>query len=312
MEIVSFSDGLFKQRSVLLQNSLRPNCNSYPIECEYPIVLSLKNPQFSYCVTEDDRKFSTPKLVAHANFWPRLMLEKSTQSEFPVALIGNVATDSSYRGMGIMRNLFADLWDNALSKGYDALILWSDLENFYRKLGFNPCGREYRFCFSSQRLKSYVNSCDFFVPSLESLNQQLLDKMLHLRPETPASLKRSSEEFAQLLGIPDTVVLVSYEQDEIQSYFVLGKGNDMIGVVHEWGAKSPELVLDAMQYIVKFTNWDMIWLLSPVCLAKNWISVFRPYVKKLETHPVALAKIKKGSPIGRVIQESFIWGLDSI
>lgn len=312
MEIVPFSDVLLKQRSVLLQKSLRPNCNAYPIESEYPIVLSTKNPQFSYCVTKNDRKFSTPKLIAHANLWPRVILENSSQSEFPVALVGNVATDSSYRGCGIMTTLFANLWRTALKQGFHALILWSDLEDFYQKLGFTTCGQEYRFCFSRQELKRFSNNYQFLLPTIDDFKANMLHEMLRLRPYSPSSLKRSTKEFKDLLRIPETIVLVSYENGELQSYFILGKGYDMIAVVHEWGAKSPDVVLGALKHIVEATSWEKIWLLSPLGIGEQWLSAFRPFVESLETHPLALAKFKEHSPVGKLLQESFIWGLDSI
>ncbi|NRA45562.1 MAG: GNAT family N-acetyltransferase [Oligoflexales bacterium] len=312
MEIVSFSDILFKQRSSLLQKSLRPHCNSYPIESEYPIVLSAKNPQFSYCVTNKDRKFSTPKLLAHANFWPRRMVEKSTDSEFPVALIGNVATDKNYRGCGLMKSLFTELWSKALDQGFHGLILWSDLLDFYKKLGFYPCGHEYRICFSSKELKKFPQQYDFFVPEADFYNEGILSQMLCLRPKTPLSLKRSTQEFMELLKIPDTVVLVSSHGGTIESYFVLGKGNDMLGVVHEWGAKNTDLVLGALKHIVEATKWDMIWLLAPLCIGRDSLSVFDPFVKSLESHPLALAKFKNKSSIRERIHDCFIWGLDSI
>ena len=312
MEIVPFSNDLFKQRSNLLQQSLRPNCNSYPIESEYPIVLSKDNPQFSYCVTESDRKFSPPKLVAHANFWPRMMFEKSTQVEYPIALVGNVATDLKYRGCGVMKNLLESLWRRATQSSFHALILWSDLHQFYQKLGFTACGYEHRICFSHQKLQNFTGDFKFVVPASESFGEDVVNEMLRLRVSTPFSLKRSSKEFMELLKIPDTIVLMSYQDQELNAYVILGKGNDMIGVVHEWGASKPEIILAALKHIVLATRWQHIWLLAPVNIGNIWMKAFQPYTHCLETHPLALAKCKEGSPIRKVIENGFIWGLDSI
>ena len=105
MEIVEFSKNLFHQRSELLQKSLRPHCNLYPIEKEYPIVLSEDNPAFSICVTKSGGKFKSDQLIAHVNFWPRIMMEESSQFEYQVALLGNVATNPAFRGCGVMKYL---------------------------------------------------------------------------------------------------------------------------------------------------------------------------------------------------------------
>lgn len=312
MEIVSFSNNLLKQRSVLLQKSLRPNCNSYPIESEYPIVLSEKNPQFSYCVTKSDQELSAPRLIAHANLWPRIIAEKTTQFEYPIALVGNVATEPSHRGRGVMSSLFSELWNKALQLGCHGLILWSDLLEFYRKLGFFPCGKEYRICFSRKKLMNFSFDIDYRVPSNESLSFETLNEMMRLRLSCGGTIKRSPYEFKDLLKIPDTVVVASYHREELQSYFILGKGNDMVAVVHEWGARSPDIVIGAMKFIVEATNWDMIWLLSPTNLSPQWVSAFNPYIKSFETHPLALARFKADSPVSELMQESFIWGLDSI
>ena len=54
------------------------------------------------------------------------------------------------------------------------------------------------------------------------------------------SIDRSIEEFQQLLTIPDMVTLVSMSNNVPTSYCIIGKGKDMVSVVHEWGAQRPE------------------------------------------------------------------------
>src|SRR5688572_16208941 len=91
------------ERNALLQKSLRPEALPFGIEREYPLVLDPAQNEYSYCLSDKDQ------LVAHANLWPRRFLDAQTGKYIKVGLIGNVATDEKWRGLGIMSTLFSHL-----------------------------------------------------------------------------------------------------------------------------------------------------------------------------------------------------------
>src|SRR4051794_28539742 len=110
-------------RNRLLQRALRPEPAPFAIEREYPLVLGERGLGFSYCLGRG------VDMVAHANLWPRTLVTGS--GEVQVGLVGNVATDERYRGQGVMRSLLLELKREAERLGLKALVLWSDLLEFY-------------------------------------------------------------------------------------------------------------------------------------------------------------------------------------
>lgn len=112
------------QRNQLLQNCLRPEPLPYPIQSEYPIVLNPDCHDYSHCLYDEDR------VIAHANLWPRYLVDDKGRTVAKIGLIGNVATNDEYRGRGIMSKLLTYLESKAILADMQALVLWSDLSKF--------------------------------------------------------------------------------------------------------------------------------------------------------------------------------------
>ncbi|MFW7379367.1 MAG: GNAT family N-acetyltransferase [Oligoflexus sp.] len=297
-----------QQRNRLLQQTLRPTNLPFSIQTEYPIVLDTKNNQLSHGLIIDD------KLIAHANLWPRNLIDSRGHTISRVGLVGNVATHPEWQGRGLMAKLFQYLEAVAQDQGLEALILWSDLVQFYQKLGFQSLGEEWLFQFSNElgntRTPSNI-SLDF--PVQRSLNHEELQKLLRLRPEVPTTLERSPVEFAQLLEIPSCDLCLLTVDGEVQAYTILGKGYDMMGVVHEWGSESADFLEVCLGHILQFHQFDKIYLLSPYYIAENWLSFY--HSKAISKQKLAMALVKPLSISWKhreLAERGFIWGLDSI
>lgn len=287
----------FSARDRLLTHALRAEWAPFPIATEYPLVLSESGVHTSYCLGEGET------ILAHANLWPRLMIDQQGTREIRIGLVGNVATDAAHRGQGLMRRLLEKLKAQASTSGLSALVLWSDLLEFYQKQGFSSCGQEARYVFHTKRL-----------PASKSWRQTApvgtdLRRCLDLRLPVPTTLARSVEEFAALLTIPATDFL---RHDS--GYLVMGKGVDMLGVVHEWGAPDPETLLGGLRTAAAARNFDECMLLAPATLAPEWHSALAAHAVRTEIHPMALMWTPEGTdPATRSsLASSFIWGLDSI
>ena len=311
MDIDFFTNNLYHQRSTLLNQTLRQNFASYPIEREYPILLSCSDSQYSFCVT-NSLEIHEKSLVAHANFWPRKIINSVTKEEFPIALIGNVATDPLFQGKGIMKKLLDHLWNHALSSDYHAIILWSNLVEFYHKLGFLSCGKELRLFFSYAKLCTKQHFFTFSYVNPDEVDNSFLLKIFELRYKTISYLKRSISEFRMLLNIPDTTLMVCKNEYEILGFCIIGKGVDMVGIVHEWGAKQPEIILAALKQILSITKWPVIGLLTPFHLEPEWQDCFEQFIYEKQVHTMSLIKARQDSVVPNLLENGFIWGLDSI
>lgn len=273
----------FRARDRLLQAALRNDALPYEIAKEYPLVLNRESGQWSWC------GFIGERIVAHVNLWPRECNGRR------IGLVGNVATDAEFRGRGLMQKMFEATKNVAQEQGLTALVLWSDLQEFYQKLGFRSCGRERRYLFSRDRLKRYA------IPSsLAPATPDCAGQLLPHRYPTAVTLARSIAEMNSQLGIPDT-----HTFRFTGGYAVEGRGADLRGVVHEWGAQSPEDLLGALHGIVSQRQLSQIMLLTPATLATEWDRACRSVASQMEEHPMALAT-------GEDLDSLFVWGLDSI
>ncbi|SMF55344.1 GNAT family N-acetyltransferase [Pseudobacteriovorax antillogorgiicola] len=292
-------------RNQLLQNALRPEPLPFKIQSEYPIVLGEKGTEFSHCLFHDDR------IVAHANLWPRDLMDSLGQRVAKVGLIGNVATDESYRGQGFMKQLFQSLESKAILADLEALILWSDLSLFYQKLGFQSLSQEWHHQFDLRHRRGAGNFR--LIPSDEI---HLVDPttLLAIRTSTRYTLHRSPNEFLEMLHIPNLDLCLEYGiHNEVIAYCITGKGYDMIGVIHEWGAPSIDHLVNMIRFVQESFKFPEIILLSPGTLAKSRRKQLDARATKTVKGPMGLVKLLKPSKsIELALDQCFIWGLDSI
>lgn len=294
----------FQLRNELLQRSLRPDPLPFPIENEFPIVLAPEGREFSYCAFEGE------KLCSHVNLWPRRVLDKEGRSIFRVGLVGNVATDAGLRGQGHMRSLLMTIESEAVRQGLAALILWSDLDQFYHKLAYKSLGREFRFHYlaSELHMSSTVKKTRHLAANVDA---RQLAALMDLRLPVPLTLERSAEEFRRLLEIPWLDLYTAHRDGELCAYALLGKGYDMVGIVHEWGARDPEAILDLLAFICEENEFAQTMLLCPASVPLDWKEAFQAPATLCEKVPMALVKILQEEH-GRQMDDMFVWGLDSI
>ena len=221
----------FHKRNLLLQKSLRHSESPIPIEEEYPLVLSSNQLTKSYC------GYLGNEIVTHSNLISKFVINDSNCKNIlgTVGLIGNLATDPNFRGKGLMRkNSFME--NIARTNGDLAIYLWSDLESFYKKLGFIHAGTEFRYEIkptdvgilkSNKNNISVLSGCD--------IKPHIAKNLLKIRKICLYFEKGSNEDFCTLLKIPDTHLIINSLNGQIQAYAIIGKGADFIGIVHEWG-----------------------------------------------------------------------------
>lgn len=308
----------FKQRNGLLQEALRPEPLPFAIATEYPIVLGEDGASFSYCAafTDDPKN----QIVAHANLWPRSLWHAASKRTIPVGLVGNVATAQGLRGQGVMTSLLDHLEERGKILGLTLLILWSDLDLFYQKLGFSSLGSEQRLLlrpldWAPRRIQEAFFQCT----SAAELSEMDLVNMLNSRQALDFELERSPAEFRQLLTIPETDIFVQRgKEGRVSGYILLGKGYDMKGVIHEWGASRPADLLSGIRAVAEAKSLEQLMILMPPTLLPPWQQSLQKFAVHLEKTPMALAKgLSKASrsDVGNAekqLESCFIWGLDSI
>ncbi|WP_141736050.1 GNAT family N-acetyltransferase [Oligoflexus tunisiensis] len=296
----------FQQRNQLLQECLRPDPLPFPIEQEYPIVLAPEGQGFSYCHDFQNQ------MCSHANLWPRKVINALGQEPFLIGLVGNVATDPRFRGHGHMRSLLTAVEEIAQQNHLKALFLWSDLTSFYQKLGFVSVGQEYHFHFAEPRFGSKARTSARLVRTgLQGLSDDVLLRLQALKPRVAQTLERSLAEFRRMLDIPWLELYLAYEAADIVAFALIGKGYDMMGVIHEWGCTDAAYLLDLVHFVRRDKDLPQCMLLTPGELQPAWHQEILAQASAVEAVPMALMKVlEKGKE--KELHQLFIWGLDSI
>lgn len=298
----------FSDRNRLLQESLRPSECPFKIEDEYPLVLAEDFADRSFCMYDNNRN-----LLGHLSLLIRTFSSPYSSEPLKIALIGNVATLPSMRGRGLMRTLFDKIEVELQATNAKAIILWSDLTQFYQKLGYSAFGAECRLSFETKKLPQLGNqfTFDFNLASKNEISQLNL-----MRTTISSCLGRSDSEFHSLLKIPGTALCQIKKGGQIQAYAIMGRGWDMVGVIHEW-ACLPNAVGElesAFKILGQSLGLEEIMVLAPGKPRQPGIlSQLIDEAKQIEKNSIGFIKILQEDHHSDFLKtDVYFWGLDSI
>lgn len=293
-----------------LQKNTRSDSPHISIESEYPIVLKENIETSSFYIELDQ------KIACHGSFWIREIIDPSDGNRISIALIGNIATDAHLRKKGYMKNLLQYLTQRSKNLHLSALILWSDQVSLYQKNGFMEKGKEIRYLFDYENLKTKApNNCSLQYIQADQLSKDDLKKCLSLRPKTSFTLARSTTDFKSLLSIYNLKIFIDRNMDsqEIKSYYLVEKGVDMKQVIHEWGTDQPNIIGEHILAIMEYLNYSSLMVLSPIQMDKPLRNKLSNLCVTKETHTMALIKtLSNSKKMDNLYKSFFIWGLDSI
>ncbi len=204
-----------------LDQILRPG-RDWSIASEYPQVFSPPNRENLRIVKDGDR------VIAHAA--TKFLIVKTHLGLFKVAAIGSVVTSPEHRNLGHSRDIINSCLQVAEDGCADFAILWSDLYDFYRKLGFELAGREVSIVIDA-------------LPELPPHNLRIMqstkiapEAILRLYGGHPCGTIRTAEDIRRHLAIPNSRVYTAWDKsNQLLAYAVEGKGADLKGYIHEWG-----------------------------------------------------------------------------
>lgn len=219
-----------------LSTHLRPG-RQWTIADEYPLVLNDAN-LHNVRVIRDQNDFLSAAVM-------KPLIIKSPVGVFKVAAIGSVVTNPANRNQGFSRQVLDDCIEVSRQHGCDFAILWTNLYDFYRKLGFELAGTEV-----SLEIPTGF-SCDQ-VPGLRFMESAKVDPeaLLRLYSQHTTGSVRTVDEVRRLLQIPNSRVYTAWdENNRLQAYAIEGKGADLEGYVHEWGGGVSKL-LPLLKYAV--------------------------------------------------------------
>lgn len=211
-----------------LNNKLRSEA-PWSIAAEYPTAFSAQNIHNMRIISEDE------KVVSHAVLKPLII--KSPHVIFKVGAIGSVVTEETHRGQGLSTQVINECLKTAATQSCDVAILWTDLFDFYRRMGFELAGSEVSFVIE-ENFAAPAQGLRFSTDPKVSP-----DAIYRLYSSHTVNSVRTIEETRKFLSIPQTKVYTAWESNgQLAAYAIEGKGVDLNGYIHEWGGSVSKLM----------------------------------------------------------------------
>lgn len=211
-----------------LNRVLRPKSN-WSIDEEYPLALSMNNHKNMTIIEDNDQ------IIAHA--LTKTVILKSPLGLLKVAAIGSVVTDENHRNKGYSQSILNECIEAAKMERCDVAILWTDLFDFYRKVGFELVGSEISFNLSKP-LPDFEHDLKFLTTA--SISPEALLKVYS--QHTVGSVRNISD-IQKSLKIPNSRVYTAWNKNgQLKAYAIEGKGADLAGYIHEWGGLLSDLM----------------------------------------------------------------------
>lgn len=225
----------YKDLVKFLDENLRPK-NQWSITSEYPTALNQENIHNLRIVSENN------EFLSHAALKPHII--KTPAAIYKAGAIGSVVTNDKFRNQGHSRAVLNECLELAKKQDCDFAILWTNLYEFYQKIGFALAGYEISLTID-ENFKAQKD------PQFKILKSPNVDPMaLHkLMSQHSVSTFRNPDEVRKYLNIPNSNVYTLWEPSgALGAYCVEGKGADLGGYIHEWGGGVSK-VIQLLKYI---------------------------------------------------------------
>lgn len=216
-----------KERPDLLQSTLTLIENSFKYKAPYkfsedfaPLIQTSNHHNCFLIVNEKDQ------VLAHIG-----VKERSLEG-FNIALLGGIAVDENFRGEGHFQTLF----QHVLVEKKDEVaffVLWSDLQKLYKKFGFYLCGSQYEVAEKPGK-KEYTQTKYHLLNDEDKVTlQHLFEASFRAHYLTPA---RKHSDWDEIAAIQSADLFIKRHDGGITSYFFMNKGQDLTGIIYEYGS----------------------------------------------------------------------------
>jgi predicted acetyltransferase len=221
-----------------LSAHLRPE-HAWSIADEYPLAIHGTNLN-NVRVIKDEKSFVSAAVM-------KPLIIKCPAGLFKAAAIGSVVTAPEHRNQGLSSQILESSLEAARAHGCEFAILWTNLFDFYRKLGFELAGTEISLTIPQDFKSPETTTGLRFLQS----NKVDAEAMLRLYNQHTTGSVRTAEDIRKFLSIPNSRVFTAWdEQNRLQAYLVEGKGADFDGYIHEW-AGGVSKILALLSYAVR-------------------------------------------------------------
>lgn len=224
-----------------------PVQRSVRVDEEFALLLNPANAERNlFIIDESLPKHSFPSwpVVASASYRPVEFHFRGRPIPLRCVGIGLVVTAPNCQRKGFGHLIQSEIERRALEKDHALFsVLWSDLVQFYLKLGYVAAGSEMQWQFDSNDLEKVVSTLNADRSSWSQFEIMPLSNFKICEPLYTAlgiGPKRDFKEYEALLKLPDTFAYGAFQKkpgqktSELKGYAIMGKARDLRDTLHEF------------------------------------------------------------------------------
>jgi predicted N-acetyltransferase YhbS len=193
------------------------------------------------------------KVLAHIGMKDKILSVNG--KTHAICLLGGIAVDEERRGEGLFRSLMEDVLSEKRSD-CAFFLLWSDQEKLYMKFVFSLFGSQYEYSKSEgETLFEKTKYTSLNTTGKESI-RELFARSFATTYLTP---QRSSEDWEMIEKTASADLYIKRDKDDISSYFFMNKGQDLTGIIYEYGHQN-----ELEKFVSEAQKVGTVWTAIPV------------------------------------------------
>ncbi len=201
------------------------------------------------------------KVISHVGIYP--VDVRVGNAVLKVGGIGSVATDPHYQRKGYAGMLLEDCIRKMKGEAYDLSILWTGIDDYYRKFGWENGGRECRYYLDRGNLGLLpsLSACDV---AKGAKDRKFVEQIKVLHDRDQLGVIRNGELTGTIMGLPKYDVYLAIKDDRVEGYIVIGryKGEEDSCSVNEYGG-DVDIVLGLVRHFFEEMQPKFINFLTP-------------------------------------------------
>ncbi len=170
--------------------------------------------------------------------------------KYPIILLGGIAVDESRRGEGHFQTLFQDVLAEKRSDT-TFFLLWSDQEKLYNKFGFHLCGTQIEIE-KEKKISPFVKTTFANLKDKEKVEIKDLYKSFS---KTYLTIERNDSDWKVIEQMTSADLFIRKENDIIHDYYFMNKGQDLPGIIYEYGS-----LKDLTLLVQEISSYGKVWL----------------------------------------------------
>jgi predicted N-acetyltransferase YhbS len=249
---LSEKPSLFKDTLKLIEKSFQYKApNSFQID--FAPLLDVSNHKNCFIMVDENEN-----VIAHVGAKEHFL--RLNDVKYSIVLLGGIAVDESRRGEGHFQTLFQDVLAEKRSDT-TFFLLWSDQEKLYNKFGFHLCGTQIEIE-KEKKISPFLKTTYSNLNEKNKLNIKELYNTSFAK--TYLTIERNDSDWKLIEQMTSADLFVRRENDIIQDYYFMNKGQDLPGVIYEYGSRK-----DITLLVEEISSYGKVWLGRDLVLSEN-------------------------------------------